>query len=478
VQIQVETVTTKVQVENMEREVPDLSKDPVFPNDSPNSFSFSQSNYLDWFLLGLTYLSLFVFGIIDNSRGPVFPDILREFSLSDSQGAYFFLITSGAGLVNNLLAFWWLPRLGAYRVLQVYSIIQLLGLIGLGLERVTPGYFGVLAACAVLGVSSGGLGIAQNLLVTDSVPFALRRRALSGLHGMYGISSLLAPLLVTFNYAVNSVNGQVGGAGAPGYASWRLIFLWLTLGSAVVIVISLFRSSRSVGAKLGAAKLSSTKLSSTRLDPENLGATKEATISQGQNLSSASMGKGAEVGSDLFWRRTAFLALMLSLYVIAEISISSRLVLFARRDAGFSIENSNLLLSGFFLSLFFGRLLFTVVHFHLSHIRLLGISAIASFLFFILGLFFNPIWLAVCGFTMSWFYPTAIAMISDEMADESARATSWCVTMQSLGLMLMHFMMGVLSDRVGLRIALCIGPVCLVLVFALLALRRRNGLFS
>ena len=48
-------------------------------------------------------MSLFALGLVDNARGPVFPDILKEFSLTDTVGSLFFLVASFASLVHNLI---------------------------------------------------------------------------------------------------------------------------------------------------------------------------------------------------------------------------------------------------------------------------------------------------------------------------------------------------------------------------------------
>jgi MFS transporter, FHS family, glucose/mannose:H+ symporter len=37
-----------------------------------------------WFIIALAYSTLFLYGLIDNTRGPIFPDLLRDFSLSDA----------------------------------------------------------------------------------------------------------------------------------------------------------------------------------------------------------------------------------------------------------------------------------------------------------------------------------------------------------------------------------------------------------
>lgn len=375
---------------------------------------------INWFLLALAYLSLFALGLADTSRGPIFPDLLREFSLSDSSGSLFFFIAAGAGVFTNLMAFYWLERLGVFRSLQVFSALQVLGLLLIG---ISGEFVWLLLASAVFGVSLGGLGVAVNLSAAESVPEPKRLRSLSGLHCMYGISSLLAPLLVTWIY--------------QGGIEWRGVFLILSLGPALVLLLSL-RPDR---------QTNDMEFARRSLALERKGR-------QGRP-----------------WKSTLIFAAIIGFYVFAEVGLSSRLVLYARRDLGFEIEKANLLLSGFFLCLFLGRLLFAVVTFPFKERSILMISGVASLVCFSLGLTVNPLWLSVCGLTMSVFYPCTMAWIQSEMGRDSGFTTSWCVTFQSTGLMVMHFLIGWLSDLHGLGIALWAGPFCLIVVLFLVAIQ-------
>jgi FHS family glucose/mannose:H+ symporter-like MFS transporter len=152
---------------------------------------------INWSWLGLACLSLFVYGLADNSRGPVFPDLLKEFALSDSLGAWFFLLCSAGAVLNNVFMLRQMESWGAYRTLQIYTVVQALALLILGLS---VRYELILAASVILGLSAGGLCVAQNALTAAAVTHHQRRQAFSALHCMYGFSSLMAPLLVMLFY--------------------------------------------------------------------------------------------------------------------------------------------------------------------------------------------------------------------------------------------------------------------------------------
>jgi fucose permease len=168
------------------------------------------------------------------------------------------------------------------------------------------------------------------------------------------------------------------------------------------------------------------------------------------------------------------MGLILAFYVISEVAISSRLALYARREVGLDVTQANLLLSGFFLLLFIGRLGSAIVHFPLSNLALLRLSAVTSLVAFSLGLLHHPGWLALCGLTMSVFYPCMMAYLAERMGDRIGYATAWSVTIQLLGLMLMHFALGRIADVASLGAALWIGPICLAFVLVFLLPTRFN----
>ncbi len=381
-------------------------------NDSQNS-----SIFWPWLLLG--YATLFVYGLVDNSRGPIFPDILREFNLSDSAGSFFFFTSSGTALINNILAFRWMEKAGPYRTTIVYSFSLV---IGLAIMAAAPVFPVQIVGCVFFGASLGGLGLSVNLLVASAVVGENRRRALAGLHGMYGIASLISPLLITAFYL-------------QGF-SWRVVLASGALAPVAVLMLIFYFRKASFHLKTEATQ---------------------------------------EVLSPKRSRTTAlFFATLLTCYVIAEISLSTRLALLVRREAGYSVESANALLTFFFVGIFVGRFLIAAVKFQVTNRVVLILSATSGLLTYSLGLVGDPRWLGLCGFALSVFYPCAIALINDECGENGGYVTSWCITLQSLGLMLMHFAIGRLSDSFGLRNALWIGPICLgATLIGLLWMRSR-----
>ncbi len=367
---------------------------------------------MQWFHLLLAFLSLFAFGLADNARGPVFPDLLRDFGVNDSAGALFFFTTSLFGLGNALLSRFWLPRWGAYLSVRVYLATQASGLVAMGLAS---HYVGVLAGAALFGIATGGLGVAQNVLVGRASEGAGRRRAYSFLHCMYGASSLAAPMIVSAFYAAG--------------VHWQQVLLWLSVPSFACCGLTWFRRALP-GDRRGRA---------------------------------VSAGVGADRAVML-----AF-ALAFGLYVMSEILVATRIVLLGRREYGLDAVAANGHLTLFFALLFAGRLLFVFAPAMWPPLTVIRASGWLSLAAFIAGLCLGPDWLAWTGLAMAPFFPAAMAHLQETFGARADGAMGWAFTCSSLLTMLMHQGVGSAGDAIGLWGAMWAGPLALLALASLLS---------
>ena len=146
-----------------------------------------------WPLILISYASLFVFGISDNIRGPLFPEILKEFNISDSLGSMMFALSSLSGFLASHFARNLLRRFDRRSILQWACIGLALTLLGLA---VSPNFYIFLGFSILFGLNSGIIGLVPNVLVPLGSTPEKKQRLLSGLHAMYGVASLIAPMLV------------------------------------------------------------------------------------------------------------------------------------------------------------------------------------------------------------------------------------------------------------------------------------------
>jgi FHS family glucose/mannose:H+ symporter-like MFS transporter len=354
----------------------------------------------------LAYVSLFAFGLGDNIRGPLFSEILSEFGLSDTVGSWIFALSSLFGFSSSFLSARLGRKLGHKLLLQIS--LGILGL-ALGVFSSAQSLFQMLVAAALFGMSLGSLGYCQNALVVLGTSPIRRQQWLSGLHAMYALSSLLAPSLVAIlaSYGMN----------------WRVSFLAAGSFPLLALGVSFFLP---------------------------LGRLHGFPHTQGPHRPRRRLLQ--VMGGACF-----------AFYVVAEIMVSSRLGLFFRREMGESLEQASLKVVVFFILMFVGRGLFTVIRPPVSLVISLGISLFLSCCFLIAGLSGWPWFLVATGLTMAPFYGLAMAYLSEIFQEDSSQAISTAMAMQSILVVVMHLGVGCLSDYFSLRRALWVGPISLLL---------------
>jgi FHS family glucose/mannose:H+ symporter-like MFS transporter len=367
-----------------------------------------------WPLILISYASLFVFGISDNIRGPLFPEILKSFHLSDSMGSLMFALSSLSGFVASHFARKLLRTFDRRSILQGACLVMTFTLIALALS---PNFYIFLFFSVLYGLSSGLIGLVPNVLVPLGSSPEKKQQLLSGLHAMYGVASLIAPMLV-------AVLGFFTG-------NWRYTFAFTALAPLSLFIYSLHKSHHPHHAK-------------PKVSKEEHKAT-----------------------SKLNFRPQVFLAFMVSFSVAAEIMLSSRIALYMRRVWDANLETSSLYVTYFFISLLLGRLLFAGVKFKKSIRFLLSGCLILTAVTIFLGLFVHPLFLATAGFTIAPFYPLSISFISSEFPNDLDTAVSYMMATDSMMLALMHVLIGQLSDSFGIHHAMFAGVFFLSISFFL-----------
>lgn len=373
-------------------------------------------NYLLW----VSFFSLFIYGFGDNLRGPLFPEIIRTYSLSDADASWYFALASlisfgGSLFVRNVKAV-------SHLLVLVYAGIFCVFL-GFAIQHFATHYLVVLIGAGFFGLSIGLLGMAQNSLVILGSNRGNRVRMLAFLHSMYGLASLMAPLYVAIMSRY----------------PWQDIvfnFAWVALAFTLVSLYLHFKQKESI-----------------------------EHFSQFQDPPKSGLSHISELK----------ISLAISLYVLAEIMISTRLALFMRRYFEYGLKDSSLYVTLFFICLLFGRLFASYATFSWSHKRWLVLSLLGSSLFILVGLFIHPMGFVISGFTMGPFYPLSMNYISHLFPAKTTTIVAWTLAVQSILIVTMHWGIGKLTDLVDLRYALLMGPVLLTMsVFILFFIREEK----
>lgn len=358
-------------------------------------------------------------GLVDNARSAIFPDFLKEYDLSDTSGSVFFLATSASGVIHNFVMHRFLSHTPPAVLVAIYTLVMAVSGIGIALS---PTYAVTILSCVLLGFAFGGLGVGQNAAV-QMAPVEVRRRAMGLLHSMYGVSSFAAPLVVSAVVATG--------------VSWRY-------GLAASAIPSFL---------LGLGLLSIRKKS----------------IGLGQTQESAA---ATPRPSTLSRQRVVATALLVGAAVVAEISISTRLTLLARRDWGFTLDVANVWLALYFAAMTAGRvalgLLPSVPHRLLPLAMVVGVPALAlAFLPLGISSHIRLAAVIVFGLAVSLLYPLIMAHIAEVFAARAQYVTSTAVATQSAASMIMHFSLGWAADRMSLGpllFAVASGALVLALV--------------
>jgi fucose permease len=358
-------------------------------------------------LILLAYLSLVTLGLIDNIRGPFFPEVLADLGLNGTRGSAFFAVVSFFAFIGSMTSHIWVKRWSTLSVLLTASLV-----FGLGFALVSRSHSfpALIASCMVFGLAFGTLNVTQNVLVCEGSTPRSRRQWLSGLHGAYGISALTAPLIATF----------LRGHGF----SWRDSFLLL---AAAPVLMTLF----------------------------GIWAKPPRPLHEGKPLALARSDR----------RYCVLFCALMAMYLWGELSASTRLVLWLRAERGFSPSDADMLLAGFFLALLSGRLFFMFVHFpRLNNWLVLCLSAFLGAGLYVLSLHASPWIVVAAALAMAPFYPVVMDQASAVFGNKAPQAMSYIIGVGNLSLVVMHVTIGWLGDVMGVTAALHCGGAALAVV--------------
>lgn len=355
-------------------------------------------------LIAFAYLALFSLGFLDNSRGPVYPEILNFFNMSKASGGLIFSLSSLSAFIISIFARKWLQVFGVLNSSRIALLCHLVSFLIMGQAPSSEfGKYFFLAGSFVFGLGLGVLGISLNLIISDSTTIYRRRQVFSGMHAMYGVASLMAPFIVSKLF-LNNIH-------------WQSYFLALTSIPALGLVHSLFLKSEA------------------RKEKENQ---LEVCVSK----------------KDQFW-----LSMIFAAYISGEILVGSRLVIYLSEVRGIEKAEGAENLSLFFLCLLVGRVLFAIKRINIPSRTLLVLSSLCSVLLLCFGILFNPIFLGFSGLAMSYFFPCAMNLLGESYPKGLDLVVSRVMMIAGGALVVMHWFFGVLASYIGLETTFWLAPI-------------------
>jgi len=373
----------------------------------------------------LAYGSMMLFALSDNIRGTLYPEILRDFELSNTLGAWFFAIASLSSVVGALATKNIIRKRGYKQTLLIGLGLLLVAVIGVS---VSPRFPVLIAFIMALGVAFGILGVIQNALVSKAAPEHQLLQYQSALHSIYGFFSFIAPLYAALIFSF--------------FPSWRLPFAVLAL-PALLLIFKTWQQNELI----------------SRQDEEATQNTKWPD----------------QMPSILLW------SLILSLYVVAEIFVATRLAQYLREVQSFSLNQASVGVAVFFGGLFLGRTVFIFARWKVPLLfqiqTFLGLTALLLFLGLIKGLSFigNHWLLALSGLAMGPIYPMTMTWVAKRFKNHIETTLTACMVMAGIFNLVMHTSVGVLTDKIGIAQTFWLGPVVALFAFGLVFRYRLSG---
>ncbi|MBI2518825.1 MAG: MFS transporter [Bdellovibrio sp.] len=264
----------------------------------------------------------------------------------------------------------------------------------------------------IFGIGNGFCSICINILLGQVAPAPHRRQLFSGLHAMYGLASLCAPLIATLF----------------GPKLWPYAFLLSMMPALIFLIIALI---------------------SFRNDVHPL-------VTQVRSKSTLP-----------FLTGLIYPGSMLAFYVCAEVLLATRLSQYLEHALQWDYHQATAYNFYFFMSLTIGRVLIAVLPIRVNNSAMLLISLIASTACFALG-FKYPMTFLMTGFFMSYFFPLTMDAVTDQFKETAPSYIAKSIVLGGLWLSGMHYLVGMATDYWGIRVALLPGPVFLILALAIL----------
>lgn len=374
-----------------------------------------------WLLTVGGFYAFFIFGFLDNLKGPTLPVLLRDLNFSYSQGgillfgAYlgFMLATLLTGLVAD--------SAGVKVVLLLAGAVLT---VGLAAFSQLSSFWLLVLAMVVIGLGLGSIEVGGNSLIVDLHQFS-RGRYLNLLAVFHGVGAFIVPLYVSQLLAVGW--------------SWRQIFQ-STLGLAVLLAV-IFLLARYPRALPSGPTL-------------NLGTLFQAGFT---------------------WRM-GWYYLLVTVYVAAEIGFASWIVEYLQQTKGFSVGLSSLYLSLFFAAIMVGRLVGSFLVERVGYLPIMLAATLAASAALSAGIFGPPaltFCLPLTGLFFSIMFPTATAAVSALQAGNTSAILGVFFTFGGLGGALGPWAIGAAADWVGIQLAFALNIFfCVVTLATLLVIQR------
>ncbi|HOJ77821.1 MAG TPA: MFS transporter [Bacillota bacterium] len=341
-----------------------------------------------------SFFIFFMFGFLDNLRGPLIPEIIKDLNLRYS-------------LIGNMLFMQYIGFLAAtigtgflsykFGLKPILTIALALLFAGIALIAGIPQYFILIITFLILGLGLGLLEIACHNIIILSISQKIGM-FLNLLGVCYGIGSMLAPL-----YAGSLLSNGI---------SWQNIYAICLLPIGILLLYHIL--------------------------------IRFPKFDQKQEPSILSLITTA-FSSEMFWHY-----LGLCSYTAAEIGIAVWIVEYLNEIKGYNLFYSSLALSVYFGLITVGRLIGSFFVDRIGHLKMLLLVSVSAIFSITIGIY-GPTQLAFLlpftGFFFAIIFPTITASFTNIKKPNIQNYLGFLFTFSGIGGMIGPWLIGVLGDR-------------------------------
>ncbi|MBM7086094.1 MFS transporter [Micromonospora sp. WMMD734] len=408
-------------------------------------------------LLLLAYLAFVSLGLPDGLLGVGWPSISAEFGVPT--GAVGLVLTAGTigYLTSSVLAGFTLARLGVGRLLAGSTLLASLALTGYASAPALT----VLIGCAlVLGLGSGAIDSGLNAYAAG----AFGPRHMNWMHAFFGLGVAIGPLVMTAMLST-------GAGWRWGYAVTAAA--QLALATAFALTVGAWRDRTAGSPPSPAAPVDRTvgaRPDDSVVAPAGHPGPVDGPAVAGRG-GSAGGPAGVRIADTLRLPAVWFGALAFAVYVAIEVSAGLYAFLLLTEGRGVSAEAAGVAVSGYWGSLFVGRVVQGLVAERLGTARVLRGSLLGMAVGAVLIALPGPGWVTVAGLVVLGFaaapvFPLLTLSTAERVGRQHAdRVIGVQIGAAGIGAALIPAGLGVLLGDISVRL---LGPALTVLAVALL----------
>ena len=347
------------------------------------------------------FFAFFLFGFIDNIKGPTLPALLSDLNFSYAQGGTIVFGAYMGFLVATLLTG---PLSDIAGKKAVIFVCCLCFFVGISAYAAFHTFWLLTLAMTAIGLGLGSVEVGANLIVVD-LYHQEKGKYLNLLAFFHGVGSMVAPL-----YA-----GRMLAAGM----SWQQVYQF-----SLPLVIALFLYFLFVKYPRTAS-------------------------SESNSLDLKKIGKSVFTGEMLLFY------IAIALYVGAEIGIGAWLVEFLQKTKSQSVMRSSFYLSLFFGGITLGRFVGSFLVGKIGYLKILFITSVASSICLAIGTFGPPalaFFIPLAGLFFAIVFPTITAAVSELHQENVGTILGILFAFAGVGGALGPWLVGVMTDYHGLYI--------------------------